>query len=111
MQSSSLNVTCYWVYVLNCENGHYYTGYTTHLRRRYREHLAGTAKCKYTRSFKPLAMIQCWQVLSGKSTAMKIERFIKQLSRQNKENLLLNPDQLTTLFDCKPYAFNHSTKD
>ena len=47
-----MNEIYYWVYILNCENGAFYTGYTTDLIRRYHEHLEGSSK--YTRSFKPL---------------------------------------------------------
>lgn len=84
----------YWVYILHCENGNYYTGYTTDLTRRYAEHLAGTAKCKYTRSFKPLELAQSWKIEDGKSTAMKIEQRIKRLSKKEKEKLIADPSLL-----------------
>lgn len=93
--------THYWVYILLCENGNLYTGYTTDLRRRYQEHLAGSAKCKYTRSFKPLRLAQCWKIEEGKNLAMKIERFIKKLSKQEKEELVLKPAILTRQFACE----------
>ncbi|KTD47009.1 nuclease [Legionella rubrilucens] len=81
-------MTAYTVYMLRCENGSLYTGYTTHLERRYQAHLAG--KCKYTRSFKPVEIAAHWQVFD-KSAALKLERFIKTLSRQEKEALLTLP--------------------
>lgn len=90
------------VYILYCANHNYYTGYTNDLARRYKEHLAGSAKCKYTRSFKPLRIAQSWEVLGDKATAMKMEKFIKSLSRKKKEDLLLNPMALSEFFDCKP---------
>lgn len=83
----------YWVYILNCENGSYYTGYTTELERRFQEHVAGTDKCKYTRSFKPLNIAQSWQVAT-QSQAMKIEKFIKRLSKQKKHQLITHPEYL-----------------
>jgi len=86
----------YWVYILHCENNSYYTGYTTNLARRYQEHLNGTAKCKYTRSFKPLKIAQTWQ-FTEKSRAMKMEKLIKQLSKKDKELLILFPDRLLSL--------------
>ena len=70
----------YWIYILLCNNGNYYTGYTTDIKRRYQEHVKGTAKCKYTRSFKPLTIAQSWQV-TCKNTALKIEYFIKNLKK------------------------------
>lgn len=75
----------YVVYVLSCENGSYYTGYTTDLMKRYAAHLAG--KCKYTRSFKPVGIAQHW-VVETKSEALRLERAIKALSRPEKERLL-----------------------
>ena len=93
---------CYWVYILNCSNGSYYTGYTNDLTRRYQQHLDGTGKCKYTRSFKPLSIAQCWLVADDKTVAMEIERYIKKLSREQKEQLLLYPKRLTKEFCCKP---------
>jgi putative endonuclease len=88
----------YWVYILLCENGAYYTGYTTDLARRYEEHLAGTDKCKYTRSFKPVKIAQSWHVASSKNIALKMEKFIKSLSKQKKEELILQPEKLSALF-------------
>lgn len=92
--------THYYVYVLQCDNGNYYTGYTTDIIRRYQEHLAGTTKCKYTRSFKPVKIAQCWSTMNDKSEALKIERYIKKLSKQTKHELILCPDKLTNLFQC-----------
>lgn len=94
----------YWVYILNCENNTYYTGYTNNLARRYQEHVLGTAKCKYTRSFKPLNIAQCWKISESKSLAMQIERFIKKLSKGEKKQLLLDPGKLTQLFGCAVIA-------
>jgi DNA-3-methyladenine glycosylase I len=85
----------FWVYILHCNNDNYYTGYTTDLARRYQEHLTGTAKCKYTRSFKPVCIAQYWQINGSKAAAMKVERFIKTLSKQEKELLILYPHRLS----------------
>ncbi len=93
----------YYVYILLCNNGNYYTGYTTNLKRRYQEHLDGSIKCKYTRSFKPLALAQSWSTFDNKLEALKMERFIKTLSKSAKKNLILNPEQLTHSFQCETY--------
>jgi len=94
MPNTTINHSTYWVYILNCDNGSYYTGYTTDLTRRFQEHLDGTDKCKYTRSFKPLGIAQSWEITGTQSTAMKIEKFIKRLSKQKKKELVLHPDCL-----------------
>jgi len=88
----------YWVYMLRCSNGNFYTGYTTDIVRRYKEHEQGTAKCKYTRSFKPLGIAQCWTVTDCKGLVLQIEKFIKTLSKKEKEQLVLNPEKLGVYF-------------
>src|SRR5262245_45934129 len=86
----------YWVYILNCSNGTYYTRYTTDLTRRYQAHVAG--KCKYTRSFKPTGIAQHWLVQS-KSTAVKVEAFIKKQPKKYKQQLVLFPECLIGVFN------------
>jgi putative endonuclease len=86
--------TSYWVYILHCENNTFYTGYTNDMDKRYKEHVDGTGKCKYTRSFKPLRIAQCWKINSDKSLALKIEMYIKKLSRNEKEKLINDPTLL-----------------
>lgn len=89
----------YYVYILICENGAYYTGYTTDLKRRFDEHLQGTANCKFTRAFRPLNIAQSWQIAGTKSLAMRVERSIKKMSKKEKEQLILFPEQLATLLE------------
>ena len=87
----------YWVYILHCENNTYYTGYTNDLAKRYETHIKGTGKCKYTRSFKPLSIAQCWRINGDKALAMQIERQIKKLSRIEKEKIIARPSRLLFL--------------
>ena len=82
----------YWVYILLCENGAYYTGYTNDLEARYQQHLSGKG-AKYTRSFKPIKIVQSWEV-ADKSTAMKMEAQLKKLTRKEKEEMILNHSTL-----------------
>lgn len=86
----------YWVYILYCENNTYYTGYTNDLKKRYQSHVDGTGKCKYTRSFKPSYIAQCWKIVGDKALAMQIERQIKKLSRIEKEHIIKFPRALTS---------------
>lgn len=80
----------YYIYMIECRNGHFYTGYTTDLERRYQEHVRGTAKCKYTRSFPPKRLAASWEINADLSTALKLERAIKKLPRQQKLVLISN---------------------
>jgi putative endonuclease len=85
-----------YVYILLCENGSYYTGYTTNLERRLDEHKSG--KAKYTRAFKPVKILQSWE-FETKSEAMKVEYWIKQKSRKQKEAFIQNPENLIIQFN------------
>jgi len=94
MQSS------YTVYILECNNGAYYAGYTTDLKRRYQEHLEGSAKCKYTRSFPPIRIAASWEFEMDLSLALKLEQAIKRLSKLEKNQLILmNMTKLFALCD------------
>ncbi len=82
----------YYIYIIECSNGAYYTGYTTDIERRYQEHVAGSAKCKYTRSFPPKCLAAYWQVAENISTVLKLEKKIKSLSRPEKSKLIKNKE-------------------
>jgi putative endonuclease len=94
--AAEMSSKLYWVYILLCSNDTYYTGYTTDLDKRYAAHLNGTAS-KYTRSFKPVKIIQSWEIAGDKSLAMRIEKNIKQLSRVEKDKIIANPSLLEAL--------------
>ena len=86
----------FWVYILQCENGNFYTGYTKNLDRQFEAQLNGSARCKYTRSFLSLRIAQSWEV-SDELHAKKFEIMIKKLDQQNKVLLIDNPDLLSSL--------------
>lgn len=85
----------YWLYMLQVKNGYYYTGYTSNLERRYKEHLRGS--CKYTRAFPPLKIAQSWKIFAGKGILLKIESLIKRQQRKGKTLLINNPESLEEL--------------
>ncbi|RQG93250.1 GIY-YIG nuclease family protein [Natrarchaeobius halalkaliphilus] len=74
------------VYVLECADGSFYTGYTTDLERRIVEHDAGEG-AKYTRGRTPVAL-RYHERYESRSAAMSREYEIKQLSRGQKERLV-----------------------
>ncbi len=86
----------YWVYMLRCANQSYYTGYTDNLQKRFQEHLQGKGS-KYTRSFKPTSIAQSWEINGDKSKAMRLEHFIKTLTKSQKEQIVLAPGSLTAM--------------
>lgn len=84
----------YWIYILECENGSLYTGCTNNLPRRYRQHVNGTGRAKYTQSFKPVRIAQCWRLLDTMGTALKVEYLIKNMERRDKEAIVKKPEKL-----------------
>ena len=76
----------HYVYVVECSDGTYYTGYTTDVERRVAEHNDGTA-AKYTRGRRPVTLIHV-ETYETKSDAMQREHAIKQLRRGAKERLV-----------------------
>lgn len=76
----------HFVYVLSCADGSLYTGYTTDVERRVREHDAGQG-AKYTRGRTPVELVHT-EAFESKSAAMSREYEIKQLSRAEKERLV-----------------------
>jgi putative endonuclease len=77
---------CYHVYVLECADGTLYTGYTTDVERRVREHDAGDG-AKYTRGRTPVELRHV-ESYDSKSAAMSREHEIQSLTRAGKERLI-----------------------
>ncbi|WP_026092434.1 GIY-YIG nuclease family protein [Calidifontibacillus oryziterrae] len=73
----------HYVYILRCNDGTYYTGYTNDLEKRLNKHQAGKG-AKYTRGRTPVQLIFS-QEYDTKTEAMHAEYRIKQLTREQKE--------------------------
>lgn len=76
----------HYVYIVCCCDDTYYTGYTNDLDKRIQTHNEGKG-AKYTKYRRPVTLVyhECFE---DKSTALKREYQIKQLSRQQKEQLI-----------------------
>ena len=85
---------CFWLYMLECENGSFYTGYTKNLAIRYYQHKSGKQSARYTRGFKPVKIAQCWRLFDTIGIALKVERFIKKQDRKTKLLWVKNPEDL-----------------
>lgn len=79
-------MTAHWVYVLHCDDGTLYTGYTTDLERRVAEHDAGEG-AKYTRGRTPVELVHA-ERFETRSAALSREHEIKELTRAAKEALI-----------------------
>lgn len=71
-----------WVYVLECGDGSFYTGWTNDLAKRVKSHQSGKGG-KYTRSRLPVRLIKKWRA-KNRGAAMRKEVFFKSLSRSEK---------------------------
>lgn len=80
----------HYVYVLECSDGTLYTGYTTDVDRRVREHDRGEG-AKYTRGRTPVELRHV-EAFDSKSAALSREHEIKSLSRAEKEALVEESD-------------------
>ena len=86
----------YFVYMLLCRGGVYYTGLAADVEKRYRQHLSGKG-AKFTRSYPPEAIAAVWRC-GDKSTAAKVECAIKKyLTHQQKQQLAAAPETLAAL--------------
>ena len=75
-----------YVYIVECNDHSYYTRWTTDLKKRTATHNNGHG-AKYTRARRPVKLIY-FEEFIDKSSALKREYFIKQLSHKQKEALI-----------------------
>ncbi|MEI6614524.1 MAG: GIY-YIG nuclease family protein [Chrysiogenales bacterium] len=76
----------FFVYILQCRDGTFYTGYTPDLVRRLELHNSGIG-AKYTRSRLPVELVWCKEYRYFKR-AFLAELKIKKLTRKQKELLI-----------------------
>ena len=72
-----------YMYVVECRDGSYYTGYTTDVRRRLAIHNSGKG-AKYTRARLPVKLIYV-EGFASKEEAMSAEALLKRKKRPQKE--------------------------
>jgi len=72
----------YYLYILECANGSYYTGITTDVERRFQEHKNGTGG-HYTRSQEVVRVVYT-ESHQDRSSALKREAQIKGWRRERK---------------------------
>jgi len=76
----------YYVYILLCKGGTFYTGYTKNLNTRMRQHMNGKG-AKYTKMHKPKKIAYTEEFIS-RAKAMRRERTIKKLNHKQKLQLI-----------------------
>lgn len=76
----------HFVYIIECSDGTYYTGYTNNIENRIKRHNAGFAS-KYTRAKLPVRLVWKREYRYFKR-AFLTEKRIKQLTRRQKQSLV-----------------------
>ncbi len=82
----------WYVYMLRCADGTLYTGVTTDVERRVKEHNGegGKAKgAKYTKARRPVELVYKEEV-EGRGTAQQREATLRRLSRTEKQALTID---------------------
>jgi putative endonuclease len=77
----------WYLYILLCSDGSYYTGITIDVKRRFAEHRESPKGARYTRSHHPLRVVYRKKI-GTQGEAMKMERLVKALSKDQKEKLI-----------------------
>ncbi|QIK77639.1 GIY-YIG nuclease family protein [Sphingomonas piscis] len=76
----------FWVYILRCGDGSYYTGHTDDLDKRMAEHQQGLGS-DWTKRRLPVGLAWC-EVMTSRLEALEAEHRIKPWSRAKKEGLI-----------------------
>jgi putative endonuclease len=76
----------YYVYVILCMDGSFYTGYTKNIDARVKLHESGKG-ARYTKMHKPLKVAYL-ELFDSRVKAMRREKEIKKLRHQQKLNLV-----------------------
>ena len=77
----------FWVYIIRCADGSYYTGHTDNLEKRIAEHTTGAITNCYTYKRHPLELVFS-QDFALREEALTYERQIKGWSRKKKEAMI-----------------------
>jgi putative endonuclease len=85
MRKSTKSADRAYVYLLECADGTYYTGWTIDLKARVAAHNAGTGS-RYTRGRRPVRLVY-WEEAASKSQALRREAALRRLSHAAKRSL------------------------
>ena len=80
-------MTFYFVYILKCADGTYYTGFTSDLHIRFEEHQKGTFKNSYTYSRRPVSLV-FFEKFTNPNLVIATEKQLKKWSKAKKEALI-----------------------
>ncbi|MBN3039495.1 MAG: GIY-YIG nuclease family protein [Candidatus Omnitrophica bacterium] len=87
MKEKFIRKQLFYVYILECQNGTYYAGYTNNLERRTKEHGNTKRGAKYLRGKGPVKLVYVKEYKYFKR-AVSEESRIKKLRRYQKKKLI-----------------------
>ncbi|NLW15130.1 MAG: GIY-YIG nuclease family protein [Erysipelothrix sp.] len=81
----------YYVYIVRCSDNSLYIGITNDIEKRMYAHIFKLKEAaRYTKSREVVELVSLW-ITPSRSEGSKLEYRLKQLSKQEKETLILNP--------------------
>ena len=100
----------YYVYILKCSDGTYYTGFTSDLEKRIIEHKTGKHIDSYTYKRRPVELVY-YAEFTNVELAISTEKQIKKWSKAKKEALINNefeklPNLSKKSFSCLSSRYN-----
>ena len=87
----------YYVYIIRCKDGSYYTGHTKDFKKRFELHKNGYGS-RYTRLHKPEELVFV-EKFENSSDAIKREKQIKTFSHERKSRLINNQNNLNWILE------------
>lgn len=84
----------FYVYILYCADGTYYTGYSGDLARRFKQHQSGSIPRAYTKSRRPVKLAWAGE-FDTKDEARDYEKKLKGWSTPRKEKLIAEDETNT----------------
>lgn len=91
----------YYTYMIRCEDDSLYTGITTDLQRRLKEHKEkGIKTAKYTLTHNAMQIEIAWES-ENRMLASKLEFHLKRLVKKQKEDLIKTPKLINKLLGDK----------
>lgn len=81
----------WFVYIIQSEKGHLYTGITTDVERRFKEHSDSKKGAKYFRGKVPVEVVY-QKTFKDRSSASKYEFLVKKMARADKIKLILGQE-------------------
>jgi putative endonuclease len=86
----------WFLYIIRCKNKSLYTGITTDVKRRFKEHQEGKGS-KYLRGKSPLELV-FMKKIGKKGLALRIENAIKRLPKEKKEMILKRKIKINEIY-------------